>query len=61
MIEAETDQAGQKRLFFSPDMYRKYIKPRQILKLFQFMKARTDAKLFYHCDGGAGAHPLGSA
>jgi len=49
MIEAD-DLAGQKRLFFSPDMYRQYIKPRHT-KLFQFMKARTDAKLFYHCDG----------
>jgi len=28
----------------------KYIKPRHT-KLFSFIKARTNAKLFYHCDG----------
>ena len=44
------DLAGQKNLFFSREMYRKYIKPRHT-RLFSFMKARTDAKLFYHCDG----------
>ena len=49
MIEAD-DLAGQKNLFFSRDMYRKFIKPRHT-KLFTFMKARTNAKLFYHCDG----------
>lgn len=49
VIEAD-DLAGQKNLFFSPEMYRQYIKPRHT-KLFSFMKARTNAKLFYHCDG----------
>ncbi len=49
MIEAD-DLAGQKNLFFRRDMYRQYIKPRHT-KLFSFMKARTNAKLFYHCDG----------
>jgi uroporphyrinogen decarboxylase len=49
VIEAD-DLAGQKSLFFKPDMYRQYIKPRHT-KLFSFMKARTNAKLFYHCDG----------
>lgn len=49
VIEAD-DLAGQENLFFSPEMYRKYIKPRHT-RLFSFMKARTQAKLFYHCDG----------
>jgi len=49
IIEAD-DLAGQKKLFFKPSMYRQYIKPRHT-KLFSFMKARTNAKLFYHCDG----------
>lgn len=49
IIEAD-DLAGQKKLFFKPEMYRRYIKPRHT-KLFSFMKARTNAKLFYHCDG----------
>jgi len=49
VIEAD-DLAGQKNLFFRPEQYRKYIKPRHT-KLFSFIKARTKAKLFYHCDG----------
>jgi uroporphyrinogen decarboxylase len=49
VIEAD-DLAGQKNTFFSLDMYRKFIKPRHT-RLFSFMKARTNAKLFYHCDG----------
>jgi uroporphyrinogen decarboxylase len=49
VIEAD-DLAGQKNLFFSPEQYRQYIKPRHT-KLFQFIKSKTSAKLFYHCDG----------
>ena len=49
VIEAD-DLAGQKNLFFSKEMYRKFIKPRHA-KLFSFIKSRTNAKLFYHCDG----------
>lgn len=49
VIEAD-DLAGQKNLFFSRDMYRQTIKPRHT-KLFSFIKSRTNAKLFYHCDG----------
>lgn len=49
VIEAD-DLAGQNNLFFKREMYRQYIKPRHT-KLFSFMKARTNAKLFYHCDG----------
>lgn len=49
VIEAD-DLAGQRNLFFSPEQYRQFIKP-QHTKLFQFIKGRTNAKLFYHCDG----------
>jgi uroporphyrinogen decarboxylase len=49
VIEAD-DLAGQRNLFFRPEQYRQYIKPRHT-KLFSFIKARTNAKLFYHCDG----------
>lgn len=49
VIEAD-DLAGQNRLFFKRDMYRQFIKPRHT-KLFSFIKARSNAKLFYHCDG----------
>ncbi len=49
VIEAD-DLAGQKNLFFHPDQYRQYIKPRHT-KLFKFIKSKTSAKLFYHCDG----------
>ncbi len=49
VIEAD-DLAGQKNLFFSPDQYRQFIKPRHT-RLFQYIKSKTPAKLFYHCDG----------
>ena len=49
VIEAD-DLAGQDRLFFSPEQYREFIKPRHT-KLFSFIKDRTSAKIFYHCDG----------
>jgi uroporphyrinogen decarboxylase len=49
VIEAD-DLAGQKNLFFHPDQYRQFIKPRHT-KLFQYIKSKTSAKLFYHCDG----------
>lgn len=34
----------------SPDLYRSLIKPRH-KRVFDFIKARTDAKRFFHCDG----------
>jgi uroporphyrinogen decarboxylase len=44
------DLAGQKALLFSPDTYRKLVKPRQ-RKLFSYIKAQAPVKLFYHTDG----------
>ncbi|MEW5959320.1 MAG: uroporphyrinogen decarboxylase family protein [Chloroflexota bacterium] len=44
------DLAGQKALLFSPDTYRKLVKPQQ-QKLFGYIKTQAPVKLFYHTDG----------
>ncbi len=44
------DLAGQKALLFSPETYRKLVKPRQ-KKLFGYIKQQAPVKLFYHTDG----------
>lgn len=44
------DLAGQRNLLFSPDTYRKLLKPQQ-KKLFGFIKDQAPVKLFYHTDG----------
>lgn len=44
------DLATQNAPLISIEMYRKYVKPRQ-KKLYQFIKARTSAPLFYHSCG----------
>jgi uroporphyrinogen decarboxylase len=44
------DIGSQNSLLFSPDDYRSLIKPKQ-RKLFDVIKSRTDAKLFYHSCG----------
>jgi len=49
VMEAD-DMAGQSSLLISPVSYRKIIKPRH-KKLFQFIKERTGAKLFFHSCG----------
>lgn len=49
VMEAD-DMAGQFSLLISPTAYRKIIKPRH-KKLFQFIKGRTKAKLFFHSCG----------
>jgi len=46
------DLATQTGPMMSPAVYRKIIKPLQ-KELFGFIKARTRAKLFYHCCGAA--------
>ncbi|MCF7928062.1 MAG: hypothetical protein K9L68_03735 [Spirochaetales bacterium] len=48
------DLGGQNGPTFSPDQYRKYVKPRQ-KRLFDFIRSKTDAKLFYHSCGSARA------
>jgi uroporphyrinogen decarboxylase len=49
VIEAD-DMAGQKSLLFSPETYRKLIKPRHA-KLFSFIKRQASVKLFFHSCG----------
>jgi len=44
------DVAGQDNLLISPRLYRELIKPKQ-KRLFDTIRARTKAKIFYHTDG----------
>jgi uroporphyrinogen decarboxylase len=50
VVQEADDLAGQFGLLISPEIYRKVIKPRH-KKIVDFLKARTDAKVFYHCCG----------
>lgn len=45
------DLAGQDGPLFSPDFYRKFVKPRH-KKLIQHIKSLTSAKIWYHTCGG---------
>jgi uroporphyrinogen decarboxylase len=49
------DLGGTDRTLISPALYRSLVKPRQ-KRTFDFFKARTDAKLYYHTDGAV--YPL---
>lgn len=49
------DLGGTDRTLISPELYRSLIKPRQ-KRTFDFFKARTGAKLYYHTDGAV--YPL---
>ncbi|HYL81128.1 MAG TPA: uroporphyrinogen decarboxylase family protein [Candidatus Acidoferrum sp.] len=49
------DLGGTDRTLISPALYRSLIKPRQ-KRTFDFFKARTGAKLYYHTDGAV--YPL---
>ncbi len=44
------DLAGQNGPLFSPTFYRRIVKPRQ-KRLVQYIKSRTDAKIWYHTCG----------
>jgi uroporphyrinogen decarboxylase len=51
IVMVSSDDLGMDdRTIISPEMYRELIKPGQ-KKTFDFFKARTPAKRFYHCDG----------
>ncbi len=46
-----TDDLGaQNGPLFSPEVYRKFIKPAQ-KKIVDFIKSKADVKVIYHCDG----------
>ncbi len=49
VVEAD-DMAGQNDMLISPRMYRKIVKPRH-KKLFDFIKSRSRAKVFFHSCG----------
>jgi uroporphyrinogen decarboxylase len=50
VIYVADDLAIQTGLLISPQAYRKIVKPLQ-KEYYQFIKERTEAKLFYHCCG----------
>lgn len=52
VVTVADDLATQNGPMMSPAIYRKIIKPLQ-QEIFGFIKARTKAKLFYHCCGAA--------
>lgn len=49
-IQTNDDFGTQDSLQISPRLYRELFKPRQ-RRWIEFVKARTDAKVFIHCDG----------
>jgi uroporphyrinogen decarboxylase len=49
-IQMNDDYGAQESLQISPRLYRELFKPRQ-RKWIEFVKARTRAKVFIHCDG----------
>jgi uroporphyrinogen decarboxylase len=49
-IQMNDDFGTQDSLQISPKLYRELFKPRQ-RKWIEFVKARTPAKIFLHCDG----------
>lgn len=49
------DLAGQTGPLFNPEFYRDVVKPRH-KKLVQYIKSRTDAKLWYHTCGACTAY-----
>ncbi|MFN3982636.1 MAG: uroporphyrinogen decarboxylase family protein, partial [Caldilinea sp.] len=50
VVQEADDLAGQFGLLINPETYRKIIKPRH-KKIMDFIKARTNAKIFFHSCG----------
>jgi uroporphyrinogen decarboxylase len=50
VVQEADDLAGQFDLLISPRIYREVVKPRH-KKIMDFIKARTDAKIFFHSCG----------
>jgi uroporphyrinogen decarboxylase len=55
VITLGDDLGGQDRLLLSPQLYRELIKPRH-KALCDFVRQRTDAKIYFHTDGAV--YPL---
>jgi uroporphyrinogen decarboxylase len=49
------DLAGQKGPLFKPEFYRRIVKPRQ-KQLVQYIRSRTEAKIWYHTCGSCGQY-----
>lgn len=49
------DLAGQKGPLFRPDFYRRVVKPRH-KQLVQYIRSRTQAKIWYHTCGACGGY-----
>jgi len=49
-IQLNDDLGAQENMLIPPALYREMIKPRQ-RRWIEFVKARSDAKIFLHCDG----------
>lgn len=50
VVQEADDIGGQNNMLISPEMYRKYIKPRH-KELFSFIRSKTNAKTFIHSCG----------
>jgi len=50
VVQEADDLAGQFGMLISPEIYREVVKPRH-KKIMDFIKARTDAKIFFHSCG----------
>lgn len=50
LVETSDDVATQQGLLISPEHYREFIKPHHE-RFFQAVRARTSAKIMYHCCG----------
>ncbi len=49
-IQLNDDFGAQDNMLIPPDLYRELIKPRQ-QRWIEFVKERSEAKIFLHCDG----------
>ena len=49
-IQMNDDFGAQDNMLIPPDLYRELIKPRQ-QKWIEFLKERSEARIFLHCDG----------
>jgi len=52
-VQINDDFGSQDNLLIPPAMYRELFKPRQ-QRFIEFVRERTDAKIFLHCDGAIG-------
>jgi len=50
VVKMGDDLGTQKALLISPELYKKYVKPRE-QEVFSFIKQHTDAKLYFHSCG----------